>query len=119
MVRLEVVVFIIRPSCGNLFQFLYGAIGSAPCSVSLVNCSSFNSYMVRLEGFLQVAYVRLTQVSIPIWCDWKKNLSSPLDAFRCFNSYMVRLEATVVDFSFVKTEFQFLYGAIGRILDTI
>src|SRR5690606_29137578 len=76
------------------------------------------------------------QISIPIWCDWKRLRFLPLLVPNYFNSYMVRLEvvsgekfppkAWNFNSYMVRLEvirlisqyptivFQFLYGAIGR-----
>ncbi len=70
MVRLEA-VGTKRALVSSLFQFLYGAIGSRPTAGPKA----------------------VTNVSIPIWCDWK--------FFGRFLGYS-------------KALFQFLYGAIGR-----
>ncbi len=53
------------------FQFLYGAIGSSQLNRIIQHFLCFNSYMVRLEGPLGDPDVKFSNVSIPIWCDWK------------------------------------------------
>ncbi len=93
--------------------------------------------MVRLE--VRVAYCALlnSTVSIPIWCDWKESRlslghyvlsfnsymvrleatlsTSPSFKASCFNSYMVRLEDFFTKcYTQLEQMFQFLYGAIGR-----
>ena len=55
----------------SLFQFLYGAIGSANWSNVAGRRISFNSYMVRLEVCIFRYTFLWSCVSIPIWCDWK------------------------------------------------
>src|SRR5690606_18083587 len=52
----------------------------------------FNSYMVRLEAYEILDELLDAGISIPIWCDWKR-------------------EPILTDLS--KIAFQFLYGAIG------
>ncbi len=76
-----------------MFQFLYGAIGSSLKSLQKAIFYCFNSYMVRLEGAKILPYVKSINVSIPIWCDWKPPGSI---------------------LSSLISQFQFLYGAIGR-----
>ena len=56
----------------------------------------FNSYMVRLEAWCGCCKFGRCRVSIPIWCDWK-DPQNPLQM--------------------PPSRFQFLYGAIGRILN--
>ncbi len=75
-----------------LFQFLYGAIGSAHARV----CEAIDSVSIpiwcdwKIRNSLQLKLS--PTVSIPIWCDWKQR-SPPLPMWhQSFNSYMVRLE---------------------------
>ena len=157
MVRLEVNYQSILNVMHDLFQFLYGAIGRVSLAVW--------ARMKHKFQFLYGAIGRRGEetggvdcvVSIPIWCDWKrmgytyqKNVvefqflygaigsvlhTSPPSPPPRFNSYMVRLEAVLVechhfsrfvsipiwcDWKMVLEEqttfwvlFQFLYGAIG------
>ena len=74
------------------FQFLYGAIGSFTEQRDRIKKISFNSYMVRLEESTRHLRITRPAFSIPIWCDWKR-------------LWQVSL---IVDLLF-----QFLYGAIG------
>ena len=83
----------LRPSFE--FQFLYGAIGRPIHRTINILYSSFNSYMVRLEARNRERKKSERKVSIPIWCDWKASWKRILD-----RRYL----------------FQFLYGAIGRVL---
>ena len=80
----------------RLFQFLYGAIKRlSGLRFAPARCY-FNSSMVRLKGAL---------------------LNSNAWVGRDFNSSMVRLKATFASASIVETTpFQFLYGAIKRVL---
>ncbi len=79
-------------SPSELFQFLYGAIGRNQAILVGLHRSSFNSYMVRLEAFMRFVVCQMPSVSIPIWCDWKR----------------LHLEQQRRE-----DQFQFLYGAIG------
>ena len=77
-----------------IFQFQYGAIES--------------NYI----GF----FVYLSQISIPVWCDWK-HLREEVDSviYAYFNSSMVRLKEPPPFFWGVcHCRFQFQYGAIER-----
>ena len=77
----------------EIFQFLYGAIGSCDWEGLVLKPRCFNSYMVRLEEGLYVYIYIKNKVSIPIWCDWKSYEKTPrYTSWLCFNSYMVRLE---------------------------
>ena len=140
-----------------VFQFLYGAIGRCRLQNRQGWNTGFNSYMVRLEVCLFSNSLNDASVSIPIWCDWKLPtnqrvlkfrvfqflygaigrivFNDQFASFRCFNSYMVRLEVNIAQYRFHRrrvsipiwcdwkrvaivsvtpeTKFQFLYGAIG------
>ncbi len=74
------------------FQFLYGAIGRKTGLLTPAILCCFNSYMVRLEEKCPLCTNGWFGVSIPIWCDWKKDEKNTGCKHRCFNSYMVRLE---------------------------
>ena len=81
------------------FQFQYGAIGSVKDRIVPMGLSgSFNSSMVRLGGIIE--YHRSGYAI-------------------SFNSSMVRLGAILVLNSLKKKEFQFQYGAIGSLLNTL
>ena len=87
--------------------------------------AGFNSFMVRLEVSIHYLHSILFTVSIPLWCDWKLDVSFfgvvrnvvsiPLWcdwkvvrvamehlARLSFNSFMVRLEVDPKRFSFIK-----------------
>ena len=57
-----------------MFQFQYGAIGST-------------------SDFLPGETV--TDVSIPVWCDWESHIKLMHNDEHCFNSSMVRLGVPV------------------------
>ena len=98
--------------------------------------TSFNSYMVRLEGDAQYTNTSVCKFQFLYGAIGSFDLARQGDIKASFNSYMVRLEdvmiENVVEFmsvsipiwcdwkfvhildSFGKRTFQFLYGAIGR-----
>ncbi len=76
----------------------------------------FNSCMVRLEGNIVTVYYLISQISIPVWYDWKKAGTAPSGYDYKFQflygtigrrSVLVSIWASVL--------FQFLYGTIGRL----
>ena len=77
---------------------------------------SFNSYMVRLEAPLPDHSARVAQVSIPLWCDWKKIDRINLAKVKivsipiwCDWKHLLEINTSLI------WKFQFLYGEIGSI----
>ena len=52
------------------FQFQCGAIGRLSLTIHGGAVQRFNSSVVRLVGYCAVKRQIVTNVSIPVWCDW-------------------------------------------------
>src|SRR5690606_19423519 len=75
----------------------------------------FNSYMVRLEESWRSTKQPASIISIPIWCDWKKETVKNQDQDFSFQFlYGAIGSCCVCWFGSYCLLFQFLYGAIGR-----
>ena len=78
------------------FQFQYGAIeGGEPEADGQDDHRNFNSSMVRLKATRRSARMNLIEwISIPVWCDWRKEIKKRAAFIINFNSSMVRLKGT-------------------------
>ena len=100
---------------GCRFQFLYGAIGRRGLKKWIYDLSCFNSYMVRLEDLVGRCTAQSILVSIPIWCDWKsKALACLIRGSLVSIPIWCDWKSKQNGYEYMTTEFQFLYGAIGR-----
>ena len=76
------------------FQFQLGAIGRSIGMQQEPQKKRFNSSLVRLGGVGGSSPSSGSQVSIPAWCDWEKQMINDSDrSILRFNSSLVRLGA--------------------------
>ncbi len=104
-----------------MFQFHFGSIGSVYEGSFIIQQSSFNSTLVRLEDMQTIEKITCFTVSIPLWFDWKYLRQIIINYIKSsFNSTLVRLEASPpISSKYSVPPFQFHFGSIGSEEDSI
>jgi len=102
------------PLPGYTFQFHFGSIGSEALNPSSPTSFAFQFHFGSIGSSLEHHRALLSQVSIPLWFDWKSGFDKKILFLSTFQFHFGSIGSQSKHISkHTGTQFQFHFGSIG------